>query len=42
VAPNNLKAFINEVEAQTGKKITPEVAGVLIFRANAIIATLGG
>jgi len=42
VAGNNLKALIREVEAQTGKKITPEVVEVLIFKANSTIAALGG
>ena len=42
VAMNNLKALINQVEAQTGKKITPEVAEAIITAANQIIAALGG
>lgn len=42
VAMNDLKALINQVEAQIDKKITPEVAAVIIKRANAIVATLGG
>ncbi len=42
VAMNNLKALINQVEAQTGKKITAEAAAEIIQRANEIIAVLGG
>lgn len=42
VAKNNLKALINHVEAQTNKKITPEVAAEVIQQANAIIAILAG
>ena len=42
VAINNLKALVNQVEAQTDKKITPETAAEIIQRANAIIAVLGG
>ncbi|MHC4540233.1 MAG: choice-of-anchor Q domain-containing protein [Planctomycetota bacterium] len=42
VAMNDLKALINQVEAQTDKKMTPEVAAAIIERANAIIAALGG
>ena len=42
VAMNDLKALVNQVEAQTDKKITPETAAVIIQRANAIIAVLGG
>ncbi len=42
VAMNDLKALVNQVEAQTDKKITPEAAAVIIQRANAIIAVLGG
>ena len=41
VAMNDLKALINQVEAQTDKKITPDVATEIIDRANAIIAALG-
>ena len=41
VAMNDLKALVNQVEAQTDKKITPEVAAEIIQRANAIIAVLG-
>jgi hypothetical protein len=40
VAMNDLKALINQVEAQVGKKITPEVAAEVIQRANAIMAAL--
>lgn len=42
VSMNDLKALINQVNAQTNKKITPEVASVIIQRVNVIIATLGG
>lgn len=42
VAMNDLKALVNQVEAQTDKKIDAGVAAVIIERANAIIAALGG
>jgi hypothetical protein len=42
VAMNDLKALVNQVEAQTDKKITPAVAAEIIVRANRIIAALGG
>ena len=42
VAMNTMKALINQVEAQTNKKITPEAAAKIIQQANAIIASLGG
>ena len=42
VAMNDLKALINQVEAQTDKKITLETAAEIIQRANAIIAELVG
>ena len=42
VAMNELKALINELEAQTGKKITPEAAEEIIRLANEIIAALAG
>ena len=42
VAMNDLKALVNQVEAQVGKKITAEVAAEIIQRANEIIAELGG
>lgn len=42
VAMNDLKALMNQVEAQTNKKITPEVAAEIIQKANAIIADLSG
>jgi len=42
VAMNDLKALVNQVEAQTDKKITPETAAEIIQRANDIIADLGG
>lgn len=41
-AINQLEAFINEVEAQKGKKISEEVANMLIEYAQNIIAQLGG
>jgi probable HAF family extracellular repeat protein len=41
VAMNDLKALINQVEAQTGKKIAPDTAAEIIKRANDIIVTLG-
>ncbi len=42
VAMNDLKALVNQVEAQTDKKIKPETAAEIIQRANDIIAVLGG
>jgi 2',3'-cyclic-nucleotide 2'-phosphodiesterase/3'-nucleotidase len=39
-AINQLKAFISEVKAQTGKSITPEAAAVLVAEARAVIASL--
>jgi len=39
-AINALDAFINEVEAQSGKKITTEDANSLIAQAQAIIEVL--
>jgi len=42
VAMNDLKALINQVEAQTDKKIKPDTAAAIIERANAIITALGG
>ena len=42
VAMNDLKAFINQVEAQTDKKIDPDVAAEIIERINRIIADLAG
>ena len=39
-AINVLQAFINEVEAQSGKKIDPETAEMLIEYANNLIAEL--
>jgi probable HAF family extracellular repeat protein len=41
-AINNLNALINEVQAQSGKKITPQVATEIIQKAKTIIAELGG
>jgi nitrous oxidase accessory protein NosD len=41
IAANNLKAFINEVRAQTDKKIDDATADALIARANQIIVDLG-
>jgi len=42
VAMNDLKALINQVEAQTDKKITLEAVAEIIQQANTIITTLGG
>jgi hypothetical protein len=42
VAMNDLKALINQVKAQTDKKIKPDAAAAIIERANAIITALGG
>ncbi|MGD8238769.1 MAG: PKD domain-containing protein [Armatimonadota bacterium] len=42
VAMNDLKALINQVEAQTNKKITQGAADAVIARANNIIADLEG
>jgi len=42
VAINNLQAFIHEVEAQTGKHITPDAAELMIEDAQRIIASLSG
>jgi len=42
IAMNDLKALINQVEAQADKKITREAADAIIARANQIIADLGG
>lgn len=42
VAMNDLKALVNQVEAQTDKKITPTVAAKIVDRANRVIAALGG
>jgi hypothetical protein len=41
-AINNLQAFIHEVEAQTGKHITPDAAQLMIEDAQRIIASLSG
>jgi hypothetical protein len=41
IAANNLKAFINEVRAQTDKKIDDATADALIARANQVIVDLG-
>jgi len=41
-AMNNMEALINQVEAQTDKKIEADAAAAIIERANAIIAALGG
>jgi hypothetical protein len=40
-AVNNLKALINQVEAQNGKKIDMAVAAELILRANRVIEAIG-
>lgn len=42
VAMNELKALVNQVEGQTDKKITPEIAAEIIAWANRVIMTLGG
>ena len=42
VAMNDLKALVNQVQAQADKKITAEVAAEIVQRANQIIAALGG
>jgi len=42
VAINKLGSFINEVEAQRGKKLTDEQADLLIEYANRIISVLSG
>jgi len=42
VAMNDLKALVNQVEAQTDKKITPEIAAEIIAWANRIVTNLGG
>jgi len=42
VAMNALKAFINEVNAQSGKRIDTDVAAAVIERADRIIVALGG
>ncbi len=42
VAMNDLKALINQMEAQTDKKIDPDTAAEIIERAERIIAQLGG
>jgi len=41
-AMKNMKALINQAEAQTGKKITADAAAAIIVRANAIITALDG
>ena len=40
VAMNDLKALVNQVQAQSGKKIDPATATEIIERANVIIAAL--
>jgi hypothetical protein len=42
VAINELRALVNQVLAQTGKKITAKAAAEIIARANRAIAQLGG
>ena len=42
VAVNQLHAFVNEVNAQTGKHIQAEHADHLVMHANNVIAALGG
>ena len=41
VAINLLNAFINEVNAQSGKHIATDHAGMLVEHANKVIAALG-
>jgi hypothetical protein len=41
-AINNLQAFIHEVEAQTGKHITPDATWLLVEDAQYIIIALSG
>jgi len=41
VVLNDLKALVNQVEAQTDKKIDPATAAEIVERANLIIAALG-
>ena len=41
VALNKLNAFINEVNAQSGKHIAADHAGMLVEHANKVIAALG-
>ena len=41
VVMNDMKALINQVEAQEDKKITADTAAVIIATANYIIAVLG-
>jgi len=41
VAANHLKALVNQVEAQTDKKISAEAAAEIITQANAIVSALG-
>jgi hypothetical protein len=38
---NSLKAFVNEVNAQAGKKLTEEEAQLLLAAAEGLMATLG-
>jgi hypothetical protein len=42
VAMNNLNALVNQVQAQTDKKITAEAAAGIIEKTNAVIAALSG
>jgi putative NADPH-quinone reductase len=42
VAMNDLKALVNQVEAQTDKKITPDIAAQIIAWADQVIAALAG
>jgi PKD repeat protein len=41
-AMNDLKALVNQVDAQTDKKITPDIATEIIAWANRVITDLGG
>jgi hypothetical protein len=38
---SSLKAFVNEVNAQAGKKLTEEEAQLLLAAAEGLMATLG-
>jgi hypothetical protein len=41
-AMNDLKALVNQVEAQADKKITPDIAAQIIAWSNRVITELGG
>ncbi len=42
VTMNDLKALVNQVEAQAGHKIDAATADEIVVRANAIVEALGG